>query len=225
MLIAAAVPSGVTATAEAFADPVDAQLLGDEADAVRRAASRRRAEFTTGRHCARTALRALGQPAGAIPRGERGEPRWPRGVVGSITHCSGYRASAVAHADVLATIGIDAEVALPLPERVVATIASPAERTMLAELADSRPDVAWDRLLFSAKESVYKAWFPLAWRWLGFGDADVTIAGDGTLAARILVPGPVARLSGRWVLGDGLIVTAVALRCASARSDAGARAG
>ena len=42
---------------------------------------------------------------------------------------------------------------------------------MLRALArESR--VCWDRLLFSAKEAVYKAWFPLAGRWLGFEDAD-----------------------------------------------------
>ena len=46
--------------------------------------------------------------------------------------------------------------------------------------------MCWDRLLFSAKESVYKAWFPLTGRWLGFEDADVTITPDGTFTARLL---------------------------------------
>ena len=37
----------------------------------------------------------------------------------------------------------------------------PAKRARLAALADALPGVAWDRLLFSAKESVYKAWAPI----------------------------------------------------------------
>ena len=60
--------------------------------------------------------------------------------------------------------------------------------------------MSWDRLLFSTKESVYKAWFPLAERWLGFEDARVTIDRDrGSFAARLLVPGP--RLDGRELSG------------------------
>ncbi len=43
------------------------------------------------------------------------------------------------------------------------------------------PGPSWDRLLFSAKESVYKAWFPLTGRWLGFEEAAITInPADGT---------------------------------------------
>jgi 4'-phosphopantetheinyl transferase EntD len=42
----------------------------------------------------------------------------------------------------------------------------PGERAMLRDLAATAPGPCWDRLLFSAKESVYKAWFPPAGRWL-----------------------------------------------------------
>ncbi len=75
----------------------------------------------------------------------------------------------------------------------------------------------WDRLLFSAKESVYKAWFPLAGRWLGFEDAIVAVdRGFGSFSARLLVPGPVlggrelTGFSGRWLVREGLILTAIA---------------
>jgi 4'-phosphopantetheinyl transferase EntD len=76
--------------------------------------------------------------------------------------------------------------------------------------------VAWGRVLFSAKESVYKAWFPLTRRWLGFEEACVSIdPADGSFTARLLVDGPVLggrRLdvfAGSWLVRDGLIVTAV----------------
>jgi 4'-phosphopantetheinyl transferase EntD len=78
--------------------------------------------------------------------------------------------------------------------------------------------VSWDRLLFSAKESVYKAWFPLARRWLGFDQADITIGAlDGTFTARLLVPGPLVAgsaltvLHGRWAADQGLVATAVVI--------------
>jgi 4'-phosphopantetheinyl transferase EntD len=54
-------------------------------------------------------------------------------------------------------------------------IALDAERVRLGQLAAVMPCVCWDRLLFSAKESVYKTWFPLARRWLGFESADILI--------------------------------------------------
>jgi 4'-phosphopantetheinyl transferase EntD len=80
----------------------------------------------------------------------------------------------------------------------------------LGELA-AAPGASWDRLLFSAKESVYKAWFPLTGRWLGFCDARITVnPADGTFAARLLVAGaPLTGFGGRWLARDGLILTTV----------------
>ena len=180
------------------------------------AAASRRAEFRTGRHCARTALASLGVPPTAILRGSSGEPLWPAGVVGSITHCAGYRAAAVARTTELAAIGIDAERNTPLPAGVLELIALPPERGMLADLMAARPAVAWDRLLFSAKESVYKACFPLTGEALGFRAADVAFdAAAGSVTARLLTPARTASgrcdvLSGRFAVSHGLVLTAVA---------------
>ena len=97
-------------------------------------------------------------------------------------------------------------------------MAQPDERDLLRDLARDVPGVCWDTLLFSAKESVYKAWFPLAGRWLGFGDANITInAADGTFEARLLIAAPAssgvppAGFSGRWLARDGLLLTAIAV--------------
>lgn len=200
------------ATAEAFGDPPDAILLDAEEAAVRHAVARRRNEFTTGRHCARQALEALGRTRSAILRGPRGEPQWPAGVVGAITHCVGYRACALGETRDFVALGIDAEPCEALPSRVRGAIAYGEELEMLGALDLRHPGLPWDRLLFSAKESVYKAWSPLAHRWLGFEDACLTVEpDDGSFTARLLVPGPFSRLSGRWLCRDGLIVTAVAV--------------
>ena len=203
---------------EAFDDPPDVHLYPQEEALLRRAVTSRRLEFGTARWCARRALAKLGLPAVPILPGPRGAPSWPDGVTGSMTHCPGYRAAALAHSTDIATIGIDAEPDGPLPDGVWDRIARPEERPALAELMAAAPGTSWDKLLFSAKESTYKAWFPLAERWLGFTDASVGInPADGTFIARLLVPGPVlagrqlTEFHGRWLVRNGLVVTAIAV--------------
>ncbi|TDD70904.1 4'-phosphopantetheinyl transferase family protein [Actinomadura rubrisoli] len=204
-------PPGV-ATAAAYHDPPEAALLPGEETALARAVEKRRLEFTTVRWCARRALADLGLPPVPIMPGERGAPRWPDGVVGSMTHCDGYRAAAIAKAGDMLTLGIDAEPHGPLPEGVLDAIAREEELPLLDELTRASPDVHWDRLLFCAKESVYKAWFPVARRWLGFEDATLTLEPDGTFTAKVLVPdAPFTGFTGRWTITDGLIATAIAV--------------
>ncbi len=217
-MIEAILPVAVR-VAEALVDDDSLSLFPAEEAVVGRAVEKRRREFVTGRACARRALGLLGVEPGPVPAGARGEPLWPTGVVGSITHCSGYRASAVGRESEILTIGIDAEPHEPLPQGLLADVARPEELEPLAELARAEPAIHWDRLLFSAKESVYKAWFPLAERWLGFEDAVLEIDPEGgTFAARLLVAGPVvagaelARLQGRWLVESGLVLSAIAIR-------------
>ncbi|MGP2439907.1 4'-phosphopantetheinyl transferase family protein [Streptomyces sp. JW3] len=196
-------------------------LHPEEEPLVARAVAKRRREFTVVRSCARRAMRRLGVAPQPILNGERGAPRWPAGLVGSMTHCDGYCAAALVRATDLASLGIDAEPDAPLPEGVLSAVALPAEQARLARLAAARPQVHWDRLLFSAKESVYKAWFPLTGKWLDFSEADIEFTEDpggpgrGTFRAALLVPGPevgrrrLDQFDGRWAARDGLLVTAV----------------
>ncbi|MEH1127738.1 4'-phosphopantetheinyl transferase family protein [Micromonospora sp. CPCC 206061] len=208
----------VVVAEEAFADPPGVPLFPEEAAAVANAVAKRRDEFTTARYCARAALRRLGVAPAPILPGERGAPGWPAGIVGSMTHCLGYRAAALARRRDVVTIGIDAEPNEPLPHGVLDAVSIEAERALLARLALDAPRVHWDRLLFSAKESVYKAWYPLTGRWLDFAEADVVI--DPAVAgftARLLVPGPVVagrehrEFVGRYLVRGGLVVTAIAV--------------
>ena len=111
----------------------------------------------------------------------------------------------------VASIGIDAEPNEETPDGVLQVIADHAEREHLAALPPARPGVHWDRLLFSAKESVYKAWFPLTGRWLGFDDASVSIDRETeTFTARLRVPGPaingssIDSFNGHWTVRDGV---------------------
>jgi len=215
-LIEAILAPGV-AVAESFAGPagdslartgetLEHDLFPEECRAIADAVPSRRAEFALGRHCARQALAALGAPRQPILPGPTREPLWPPGFVGSITHCSGYCAAAVGRSDEFRTVGIDAEPDEPLPPGVLDEIALPGEADEIAASREGNPD----RRLFCAKEAVYKAWFPVARRWLGFEEASIAFAAGGTFQATILVSGPVASMTGRWVIRDGLIVAAIA---------------
>lgn len=203
---------------EAFDDEAPVRLFPEEEAAMGRAVPNRRREFATARGCAHRALERLGLPAGPVAVGEKGEPLWPEGVAGSITHCRGYRCAVVASGAELASVGIDAEPHEPLPEGLIGDLASAKEIAMLGHLAAATPEIHWDRLLFCAKESVYKAWYPLAERWLGFEDARLTIdpARRG-FEAELLVPGPVLGgtelrgFAGRWLVRDGLVLAAIAV--------------
>ncbi|MFB7172621.1 4'-phosphopantetheinyl transferase [Streptomyces sp. NPDC056254] len=216
-------PAYVAAAAQ-YTDPPEAvcRLHPQERAAVARASEGRRRTFATGRLCARRALDRLGVPAGPLPVGGSGEPLWPAGVAGAITHCDGYRAAAAARSTDLTGIGIDAEPHVPLPPGVLEAVALPHERVRLRTLARSRPGLHWDTVLFSAKESVYKTWFPLTGRWLDFTQAELRFhpepgpaTTDGMFHARLLVDGPevagrtVRHFDGRWLVAGGLVFTAV----------------
>ncbi|MFG1709999.1 4'-phosphopantetheinyl transferase [Nonomuraea sp. M3C6] len=203
-------------TFDTFTDPPGVVLFPEEAELVRRAADKRRTEFTTARHCVHRAMERLGVPPVPVLSGAHGEPAWPPGVVGSITHCAGYRAAAVSAGP--GTIGIDAEPDGPLPPGVLEAISVAQEREPLRRLAAEHPGTSWDRILFSAKESVYKAWYPLARRWLDFQDAVIVLDPlHGTFDARLLVAGPrwhgqpVSGFAGRWMARRGLVLTAIAV--------------
>ncbi|MFJ4778920.1 4'-phosphopantetheinyl transferase [Streptomyces sp. NPDC088762] len=208
----------VAVSAEAFGDPPEATLYPGEEAIVARAVASRRREYTTARHCARLALRDLGHAPVAIPTGEKGEPVWPPGVVGALTHCSGYRAAALAPAARITALGIDAEPHVPLPDGVLEAVARPEELSHLGALRRCAPEVHWDRLLFSAKESVYKAWFPLARRRLDFTDATLLFdCASRTFRATLHQQGPTVHdrpltsMTGQWLVTKGLITTSVAI--------------
>jgi 4'-phosphopantetheinyl transferase EntD len=215
-LIADLLPAAV-ATAESIGRKPEAGLglFPAEEAVVRTADPQRRAEFTAGRMCARAALARLGLPATPVLAGPAGQPQWPAGVTGSITHRAGYVACAVALTTQVAAIGIDAEPDAGLPPGLIESLAAGEERAWIARLTVAAPGVHWDRLLFSAKEAVAKLWYPLTGQWLGFGRAAVFPTDAGTFGVQVAGPGPVAgnrppaRMTGRWLARGGLIVTAI----------------
>ena len=209
----------LVASAELYDDPAELAPLPEEEPLIARSVAKRRNEFVTVRHCARQALGELGQPPVPILKGDKGEPCWPDGIVGSLTHCEGFRGAVVGKRGDVRSVGIDAEPHDVLPNGVLGAISLPAER---AELTALPPNLHWDRILFCAKEATYKAWFPLTHRWLGFEDAHITFDVDqsgaaGTFRSTILIDPvaesgrPLTTLAGRWTVRDGLALTAIVL--------------
>jgi 4'-phosphopantetheinyl transferase EntD len=187
-------------------DPVAPGGHEAELRLVASAGAARRQQFAQGRWCAHTALERLGRNGSRpILAGPAGEPLWPDGVAGSITHCPGFTAAAVAPVDLVRAIGIDAEPAGPLPDGVFDVIALPAEREALAGLARRTPSLAWDRVLFCVKEAAYKAWYPLTGQYLDFDQVTAALDADRRTFEVHL---PTSSVSGRWTVGRGLVLAA-----------------
>ncbi len=211
-------------SAEETYDDINVPLFPQERRAIASAVEKRRIEFVSVRACAGIALARLGIARPPLAPAAGGAPEWPAGLVGSMTHCPGYRAAAVARMDDVAALGIDGEVHAPLPAGVLDLVALPVERAHLTELLTRLPRIHWDRVLFSAKESIYKAWFPLVGVWLDFEQARVAIRHDdrhddsaavgGDFDIDLIIDPPVdaagavlGRLHGRWRVEGGFVVT------------------
>ena len=145
-------------------------LLDDEAasmppvDAVRRASG-------AARIVARELLARLGHARFALRKGAGGEPLWPAGIAGSLAHDDRVAVAAVGMRRDVGAVGIDVEPAVALPPDMLELVASPREREQLAG------DPLRGKLLFAAKEAVYKAAYPLDRIFLEFRDIEVDLAG------------------------------------------------
>jgi phosphopantetheine--protein transferase-like protein len=137
-------------------------------------------------------------------------------MVGSISHSGACCAAVAARRDAFAGLGLDVERAAPLSEAVAARVCTPRERERLSELAP-RPDADWARIVFSAKESVYKCWYPLARARLRFHDVEVVLdPGAGEFRAALVggsLPAAAGarRFAGRFAVADGWIGAGVHL--------------
>ncbi|MHA7290693.1 4'-phosphopantetheinyl transferase family protein [Arthrobacter sp. MDT3-24] len=197
---------------EEFGEDRESTPWPGEADLVGPASARNRYQSVMARDCARRGLVRLGHSPASIPRLARGGPAWPDGIVGSLTHCAGYRAAMVGRTSSGRSAGIDAEPHRPLPHGVVELIASGGEQRLLGRLQSTEPDICWDTLLFCVKEAVFKAWFPLTGTWLPMTQATAWLGTDGSFTVSIRLrenqPGDLGLLAwkGRWAVRDGYLV-------------------
>jgi len=175
-------------------------LHPDEEVFVAKAAPKRQRDFALGRACAHAALAQLGKSEAVIAIGESGAPLWPAGIVGSITHTTGYAAAMVAETRSFSGIGVDAERVGGVTQDLWPRLFDAAERDHLMGLeGESRAVMA--TLFFSAKETAYKAWRMKGA--LAFRDIRITPEPAGFIATRGTM-----RLHGRYARQGDLMLTA-----------------
>jgi 4'-phosphopantetheinyl transferase EntD len=185
-----------------------------ERQAVLRAVPSRQWEFATGRACARAALAALGAPPGPIPVGGNREPVWPAGFIGSITHDAGVCVAVARVRNGIRGIGIDLATAEPLPEEVRRLVCTDQELRRAPSPA-SVPDPF--KLLFSAKEALYKAIYPEVRRYVDFLEVTVEMDHEANAWRPVFHSPDLARaldgrVQGSLLAADGFILTGAWVR-------------
>ncbi|MBW3646044.1 MAG: hypothetical protein KY441_11135 [Actinobacteria bacterium] len=144
----------------------------EEEAAVDRAVPSRRREFLAGRAAAHAALAAIGRNEGPVGVGPRRQPRWPAGVVGSISHAGAWAGAVVAGSEHARSLGLDIEVLdPPLPEDVERAVAGP----LVAEPSGHPLDAYATKVAFSVREAVFKCLFPATGRLLEPTDVAVEL--------------------------------------------------
>lgn len=183
--------------------PALSSLSPDEAKLAENAVPSRQREFAAGRYLAGDLLTQIGAPSPVLRNDDR-SPIWPAGIVGSITHTKNYCAVAVAKSELIRGVGLDVEQLAPLKNTaVLAAIVANEDKAWLEKTKDQ---LAWGKLVFSAKECAYKAQYHLARTYLGFDamwiepKVDVTqpLPSEGTFVAHFRKP------SGDFSPGDTL---------------------
>jgi len=151
-------------------------LMPEEAPAFAASVVKVRRASGAARIVARELLARVGHAGCALPKTPSGAPIWPAGVVGSLAHDTRIAVAAVGLQDEVRGLGIDIEPNEPLPAGLLDLVATPRERPILAN------DPCAGRLLFVAKEAVYKALHPLDHTFLDHQDVEIDFTrGKGTV--------------------------------------------
>lgn len=145
-------------------------LLPSEARSILAMRDHMRDASGAAREVARDLIGALGGTAVPILRSASGAPVFPPGFVGSLAHDDEFAVAAVAKSTDYAALGIDVEPAEPLPIDVASIV------RIAGDVTDGIDESLSARLLFSAKEAVYKAVFPRDRVILGYEDIVIDLA-------------------------------------------------
>jgi len=193
-------PPSVAVGAAFACDP--ALLWPEEKAAIARARPDRQREFAGGRTAARVALGRLGIIDQSIPMARDRAPVWPSGVQGSITHCGEICLAAASIDPEVLGLGLDIEPDLPLPSDLRDEVVFPDECHLDG------------RLVFSAKEAVFKALHRHVGFVFGFDAVRIATLGDRFIATTAMPLGPIrigTRIVGRLARSGGYVITAVAI--------------
>jgi 4'-phosphopantetheinyl transferase EntD len=210
-------PDVLTGSLPIEAGDPDALPAAEAALAARFAPARRR-EFAAGRQCARRLLQELGADAPSLLSDEHRAPGWPPGVVGSIAHGAGLCVVALARRGAVRGLGVDVECDAPIGPAVRRRVCTEGEERLLAG-ADESEAGRVAKLLFGAKEAIFKCVHPLWRRPLGLRDVEVRLdrAASRFHARALPVAGPgagalVDAIEGFYAIREGRVLAGATLR-------------
>lgn len=177
----------------------------------------RKLEHHAGRVCAKWAIKALNinNTSNTISIGSKGEPIWPRGIIGSITHTQDFACAVVAPASAYIGIGIDSEKCVD--EDGCADITNVClgikESQLLKNELLTKCQLA--TLMFSTKEAFYKAAYPYVKRFIDFDELEITdidpLSGQIYMNSDVLDSRSSFHICGRYVIRDNYVHTSVVL--------------
>jgi 4'-phosphopantetheinyl transferase EntD len=209
-VLAELLPIGARMAWSRMSMPKDGEVSTAEVNAISGASARRKREFLVGRVLARKLLTEFDVVDHDLLIGADRAPEWPTGLLGSITHSDRICGVVVAEpGPELQGIGLDVEPAEALEEDLWGLLCTRRERDWLAGLpAKERGLMA--RLMFSAKEAVYKCQYRVTRRFLEFEDVELDVDPEsGSFTAKLLAPGMKGdvRPRGGWRVSEGFLVS------------------
>lgn len=204
--------SDVVAFAELPQSAPTDPLFPEERTAIEKAVDKRKREFELGRTCARRALTQLGIAPRALPMNADRSVTWPSEAWGTITHADNFYAAAAVLRKHARGIGIDAEVRARVAPHLWSHIASEREIAWFRKAPNAQQANERATLLFSAKESFYKAQFCASRAWVGFHDAELWFDDAGNFEVELLIDAGDAyargaRFRGRYLLLQQHVLT------------------
>ena len=134
----------------------------------------RKEHYRSGRICAGEVLSKLGTRGQPVLRDpQTREPLWPEGISGAITHSGNWAAAAAGKTSDVSGIGIDLEdLERQVDSRISRHVCIPEEQKWLQECGEDFLEQNL-KIIFSAKESIFKAFFPYTRTYLHFHDARI----------------------------------------------------
>ncbi len=163
--------------------------------------TKRKAQFLAGRVAARESLRTIGSTDTIIPSGLKREPIWPKKLLGSISHASGFSVASVMRHEALSTYGTGLDVQEILTSKEIKSIKKATlttrDQIFFEKKVKGLSDNQLLTLIFSAKESFFKAVYKNIGQYFDFDvisvkDLDVesqkmTLVSETTLSNEITI--------------------------------------
>lgn len=168
-------------------DKLQGALYPEEEALIEGAITKRAREFRSGRTAARQCMRQLEIDLSPILKGSRGEPTWPDGCVGSISHCGEYCLVILSSSPEVLSLGADIEEIGRVKSHLWPRVFVETEILFLSSL-DPREAEEAATILFSAKEAFFKWQYPLTFSWLEFLDAEVVLKQDDRFTIESIKP-------------------------------------